>query len=241
LVRLASTDGKRADRTKVVDAIRARLKELPAATVRLRDLSGPNDLLRGAYPIAAAVHGPDADNVRKFAEQIAARLRQSQKLTDVGLGDSFALLPQLNVHIDRQAIASHGVNAKDLFDTLAAHTGSLHVNDFTRFGRTWQIRLAAAKSARADVESLKRLRVRNAKGDMVALSALAKISLEDGTACIERFNSAPMVDLTANPASGVSVAEARALCRKLADDVRKQLNLSAEYRLSWLDGAEGRN
>ena len=68
-----------------------------------------------------------------------------------------------------------GVPLSDVFDTLQVYLGCYYVNDFNRFGRTWQVNVQADAPFRMDAETVKQLKVRNADGDMVPLGALADV------------------------------------------------------------------
>src|SRR5581483_1390688 len=102
-----------------------------------------------------------------------------------------------------------------------------------RFGRTVQVAVQV-EAARKQAEDLAKLKVRNAKGQMVPLGALAVVRELTAPAVVHRLDGRPAVQLTANPAPGGSLAEARALCEAAAEEVRKELRLPADYRLTWL-------
>ena len=68
-----------------------------------------------------------------------------------------------------------GVPLSDVFDTLQVYLGSLYVNDFNRFGRTWQVNVQADAPFRAQPEDVAQLKVRNAAGEMVPLGTLADV------------------------------------------------------------------
>jgi multidrug efflux pump subunit AcrB len=228
LVRLGPAAGEQLLRT-----VRARLGEVGEAAVRVRDLSDPGRCWGCRYPIELAVYGPEADRVRKLAEKLAGRLRDDEGLTDLWAGSDAPPHRELTVDIDRAAVLARGVALKDVFDTLQIRLGELNVGDFDRFGRTWQVTVGAAPGAGDRAEALKELRGRGADGRLVPLSALVAVREVEGTGTVERFNLQPMVLLTANPAPGVSLARARALCEARAEEVRRELGLSAEYRLAW--------
>jgi multidrug efflux pump subunit AcrB len=135
--------------------------------------------------------------------------------------------------IDAAAARAHGVPAAEVFNTLRAHLGELVVGDLDRFGRNWQVTLKANPGAGNPAEELKKLRARGADGRLVPLSALVAVREVEVSSAVERFNSFPMVAITANPAPGISPAQARALCEVRAEEVRKELGLPAEYRLAW--------
>jgi multidrug efflux pump subunit AcrB len=215
-------------RDRSVQAIRTRLEEgIPDAQVRLcESLSG--------YPIDLAVHGPDGHKVRQLAATLAERLYDSKRLTDVAADRASMPRPQLYVDIDRTKAKSMGVALTDVFDVLQASLGGYYVNDFNRFGRTWQVVVQLGDRWRAQVEDLKQLKVRNKRGDMVPLGTLAAIRHIEGSTALDRLDGRPMVEVTANPATGVSPREARKLCEELLAQVRKEQRLPDEYRVTWL-------
>jgi multidrug efflux pump subunit AcrB len=231
LVRLAPAAERKASREKLARTIRTRLAEVPEMALRLRDLSGPGRFPGGGYPIDLAVHGPEADRVREWAQKLTERLRRSKKLTDLWRNAETEPQPQLYLDIDRKAAKAMNVSLDDLFQTIETYFGQLGINDFERFGRTWQVQGQPALQAITD---LKQLKVRNAKAEMVPLASLVTVREVKAASVLERLNGQPMEQITANPASEVSPAEARALCERVAEEVRKELRLPAAYRLTWL-------
>jgi multidrug efflux pump subunit AcrB len=235
LVRLAPVDKRDTSREQARAAIRARLtKEVADAEIRLRDLTGPSWQPLGSYPVDFGLCGPEAASVRPFARKLAERLAKSGKLTDTWTGRQTFPRARLVLDINRAQLKGRGVAAADVMNTLQTYLGGAALNDFNRFGRTWQVVLSAE---RKQADDLKQLKVRNNKGEMVALSAVMTIRGVEGPEVVEHLDGMAMVSITANPAAGVSLAEARALCERLAEQVRRELSLSAEYRLTWLGQA----
>jgi multidrug efflux pump subunit AcrB len=234
LVRLAPARGRSASREQIAKAIRDRLGQVEEAALRLRDLSAPGAFPRCGYPIDLAVYGDELDRVQAWATKLAERLGQSPKLTDVWADRDAAPQPQLSLDIDRTQAQMLGVSLQDIMTTLDACTGWQSANDFGRTGQTWQVRVPPEANRGDRVQDLQRLKVRNAQGQMVPLSALATVREVSGPEAVDRFNLRPMVEITANPAAGVSATQARTLCEGLAEEVRKELGLPAGYRLAWL-------
>jgi multidrug efflux pump subunit AcrB len=234
LVRLGHTGGKPADPEQLVWAIRNELGAVEEATVRLRDLSGPGRCWGCRFPIELAIDGPEADRVREFAQKLAGRLRQDPRLTDVWAGPDMSPQRELTATVDAAAARAHGVTMTEIFKTLQVHFGEPWVGDFDRFGRTWQVTVKSGLRAGDQAEELKKLRVRGSDGRLVPLAVLVAVREVEASATVERLNGFPMVAITANPAPGMSVAQARALCEARAAEVRRELGLSAEYRLAWL-------
>jgi multidrug efflux pump subunit AcrB len=170
----------------------------------------------------------------ELAGKLVERLRASNKLTDLSANPESTPQPQICLDIDRTAAQDRGVAKDDLLKTLQVYFGSLDVNDFNRFGRTWQVTVQAKPELRMQIEDIKQLKVRNVNGEMVPLSAFVALRETEAAAAIHRLDFQPMVEITANPVSSLSLAQARTLCENLAEEVRKELRLSAEYRLTWL-------
>jgi multidrug efflux pump len=116
--------------------------------------------------------------------------------------------PQLYVDVDRKACLAQGISLGELFDTLQSYLGSRYINDFNRFGRTWQVIVQADSSFRDQVEDVKRLRVRNAAGEMVPLGTLATVSPVGGPLVLTRYNMYPAAGINGNSAPGFSTGQA---------------------------------
>src|SRR5206468_11303894 len=105
------------------------------------------------------------------ADTLVAKGNQQPGL--VGLFNGFrANTPQLYADIDRTKVKTMGVELTAVFDALQTYLGGFYVNDFNRFGRTWQVNLQADAAFRVDADTVQQLKVRNAAGDMVPLGAV---------------------------------------------------------------------
>ena len=139
-----------------------------------------------------------------------------------GLGGVFSTftvnVPQLDADIDRVKAKQQGVPLQNLFETLQIYLGSLYVNDFNRFGRTYQVIAQADASFRDRAESITRLKTRNAKGQMVPLGALVKVTETHGPDRAMRYNGYPAAEINGGPAPGFSSGQAEALIAKLANE-----------------------
>ena len=136
-----------------------------------------------------------------------------------GVISSFrAGVPQLFVDVDRTKAKTMGVPLSDIFDTLQIYLGSLYVNDFNLFGRTYQVTAQADAPFRRQRSDITDLKTRNSAGQMVPLGTLAKVSETTGPDKIVRYNMYPSAELTGNPAPGISSGDTIALMEKLAND-----------------------
>lgn len=82
--------------------------------------------------------------------------------------------PQLYLDIDREKVQTLGIQVADVFSALQAVLGSTYVNDFNLFGRTWQVTVQGEASARARIDDIYDINVRNSSGEMVAVRAFAQ-------------------------------------------------------------------
>jgi hydrophobic/amphiphilic exporter-1 (mainly G- bacteria), HAE1 family len=127
-----------------------------------------------------------------------------------------ANVPQLFLDINRVKAKTAGVPLTDVFGTLEDTLGSAYVNDFNKFGRTFQVRVQAASRFRTRPEDIGRLDVRNARGAMVPLGALARVDRIRGPQVITRYNLFPAAMITGSSAAGYSSGEALAAMQAIA-------------------------
>jgi multidrug efflux pump len=135
----------------------------------------------------------------------------------VGLFSSFrASQPQLYVDIDRTKAKALGVALDDVFATLQVYLGSAYVNDFTRFGRNWQVNVQADAAFRVRPEDIGALKVRSRDGKMVPLATLLSVRDTTGPAIVNHYNMFPSAEVSGGTAPGVSSGTAIALMEAVA-------------------------
>ncbi len=127
-----------------------------------------------------------------------------------------AAQPQLRIDVDRSKAKTLNVALNDVYGTLQSFLGSAYVNDFTRFGRNWQVTLQADGNFRTVREDIGRLKVRNRLGDMVPLSTLVNLEEITGPAIINRYNMYPSAEITGGTKPGFSSGQAVQIIDQLA-------------------------
>ena len=151
-----------------------------------------------------------------------------------------ANVPQLDAQVDRDKAKAQGVPLTELFDTLQTYLGSAYVNDFNRFGRTWQVVAQADAPFRDGVEDIANLRTRNANGEMVPIGSMVTLSQSYGPDPVIRYNGYPAADLIgeADPRL-LSSAEAMAKLTQMAQKVLPN-GMSIEWTdLSYQQATQG--
>ncbi len=139
-----------------------------------------------------------------------------------------AAVPQLYVDVDREKAKALGVPIDAVFNTLAATLGSAYINDFNKYGRTWQVQMSAEPSYRNRPDDIGAMWVRSARGEMVPLRSLAKVSYSSGPDSLDRFNNLPAVKIIGQAAPGVSSGQAIARVEQIARET-----LSQDFTFDW--------
>ncbi|MEF7614399.1 efflux RND transporter permease subunit [Aquincola sp. MAHUQ-54] len=144
-----------------------------------------------------------------------AKAYQAPELT--GMFSSYQVnVPQLYANIDRTKARQLGVSVTDVFDTMQIYLGSLYVNDFNKFGRTYSVRVQADAGHRARAEDIGLLKVRSASGEMVPLAALMSVQPSFGPERAMRYNGFLSADINGGPAPGYSSGQAQDAIQRIA-------------------------
>jgi hydrophobe/amphiphile efflux-1 (HAE1) family protein len=127
-------------------------------------------------------------------------------------------VPQLDVDVDRAKVKRQNVKLSDVFDTLQVYLGSQYVNDFNKFGRTYQVLAQADTPFRSHVQDVLSLKTRNANGEMVPLGSLVDIKEAFGPDVVQRYNAYPAADINGGAAPGYSSGQAQAAMTKILNE-----------------------
>jgi hydrophobic/amphiphilic exporter-1 (mainly G- bacteria), HAE1 family len=138
-------------------------------------------------------------------------------------------VPQLFADIDRTKVKSLDVPLSNVFSTLQTYLGSAYVNDFNKFGRTYQVRMQADARFRLKPEDIERLEVRNTAGDMVPLGTLLTVKEVFGPQTITRYNLYPAAMITGEAAPGTSSGAAMKLMDEMARDILPRGKMGYEW------------
>jgi len=203
----------------ILNHLRDRLsREIPEARVLVFGAPAVRGLGNaGGFKLMIEATGDvNFDKLQAKADSLAVKGNQQPGL--VGLFNSFrARTPQLYVDIDRKKVKTMGVELTEVFNVLQAYLGSYYVNDFNRFGRTWQVNVQADDRFRVNAEVVKQLKVRNNDGDMAPLGSVVDIRDSAGPAQITRYNMFPAAAITGASLPGVSTGDVLNSMEKLAE------------------------
>ncbi len=129
-----------------------------------------------------------------------------------------ANVPQLQAHVDRSQAKSLEIPLSNVFDTLQANMGSVYINDFNKFGRTYQVRVQADAPFRSSIDDILRLEVRNDQGGMVPLGTVTSVFETLGPQIITRYNMYPSAKISGQGMPATSSGESMTIMEQLADE-----------------------
>ncbi|WP_300657403.1 efflux RND transporter permease subunit [Pseudomonas sp.] len=170
----------------------------------------------------------------QLAERVGAFLAAARQRPELaGVQSTFsANVPQYYIDLDRTKARALGVSISDVFTAMQATFGSYYVNDFSLYGRTFQVSLQSESEFRRKPEDLAQVYVRSAAGELVSLSTLVKVERILGPDTYARFNVYPAAKILGGPAPGYSSGDALAAIQEVASDV-----LGSDYSIGWTGSA----
>ena len=154
------------------------------------------------------------EELERVTQEVIGKAWQHPALTDAFTSFTVAV-PQLDVDVDREKAVSQGVNIDTLFTTMQAYLGSLYVNDFNLFGRTYQVNVQADAQYRQDIEDISQFKIRNAQGDMIPLGSFLDVEHSAGPDRVMHYNGYITAEINGAPAPGYSSDQARAAIEKI--------------------------
>ncbi|WP_312436768.1 efflux RND transporter permease subunit, partial [Janthinobacterium sp.] len=161
------------------------------------------------------------DALYNATQSLAAKAYQTPELAGVFSGYQINV-PQLFADVDRVKAKQLGVPLATIYQTLQINLGSLYVNDFNQFGRTYQVRVQADANFRSHASDIAQLKVRNDKGEMIPLSSLMRVKDSYGPDRVQRYNAYAAADFNGGAAPGVSSGQAQAALERIAKEVLPQ-------------------
>jgi hydrophobe/amphiphile efflux-1 (HAE1) family protein len=156
--------------------------------------------------------------LNEATQALLGRAYQSPELAGVFSGYRVNV-PQLDVEVDRDKVKDQGIVLTDLFQTMQAYLGSVYVNDFNKFGRTYQVKVQADAEFRATAENIAQLKVRNSQGAMIPLGSVITVKQSHGPDQAVRYNGYPSADINGGPAPGYSSGQAEETIEAIMRDV----------------------
>ncbi len=131
-------------------------------------------------------------------------------------------VPQLFADLDRTKAQQLGLSVEDIFRTMQIYLGSLYINDFNQFSRTYQVVAQADKPFRSTPQDILRLQTRNSDGAMVPLGAVMEVEETFGPETAMRYNAFRSADINGNSAPGYSSGQAQQAITRILEETLPQ-------------------
>jgi hydrophobe/amphiphile efflux-1 (HAE1) family protein len=217
--------------SRIVASVRPQLFGLPGAFVLSFDPpSIPGLGATGGFEFQVEdLTGRGSAALNEATQELIAEARKQPEIDAHQLFTSFSTsTPQFNYDLDRNKAKLLGLNLLDVFNTLQIYLGSLYVNDFNLFGRTFRVTLQADANGRGSASALSRLYVRNAAGGMVPLSTLGSLTPIVGPETVPHYNNYASALINGAAAPGFSSGQAVAAMERAA-----AATLSRDFTYEW--------
>ena len=161
------------------------------------------------------------------AQRVVAAAAKRPELQ--GVSTTFSTgVPQYRIDVDREKVKAIGIPITTIFDTMQSSFGSLYVNDFTLFGRTYRVSLSSESDFRETPDDLRHVFVRSENGVMVPLNELVTVTRVVGPDTVDRFNIFPAAKILGNPAATYSSGQAIAAIQEVVAQT-----LPNDYTVGW--------
>jgi hydrophobe/amphiphile efflux-1 (HAE1) family protein len=217
--------------SRIVAGVRGKLLQIPEGIALSFDPPSIQGLgtLGGFEFQVEDLAGRGSIALNEATQAVIAEARKQPELDGRQMFSAFSTsTPQFNYDLDRNKAKLLGLNLPDIFGTLQIYLGSLYVNDFNFFGRTFRVTLQAEKDARADAADISKLYVRNNSGGMVPLSTLGTLKPIIGPESVPHYNNYTSSKINGAPAPGFSSGQAVAAMERAA-----QAALPKDFGYEW--------
>ncbi len=162
-----------------------------------------------------------ADQGYKVLDDVVNEVKQKayQNPALVGVYSNYNVnVPQLFANLDRTKAVQLGIPVDEVFRTMQIYLGSMYVNDFNQFGRTYQVIAQADKEFRSTPQDITRLQTRNNEGNMVPLASIIEVEESFGPEVAMHYNAYRSADINGNAGPGYSSGQAQAAITQILED-----------------------
>ena len=209
---------KRLTQQELMEVLRKEFKGVKGAKITLQDLSLSGFSAKRGYPIEFTVQGPEWPVLTDSVSKITQAMDQTKMMTDIDT-DYREGMPELRVVPDREKTRAFGVSIADVSSTIDALMGGQIAGKFSKGGHRYDVRVRLEEGERTSPEDIKRLDVRNNRGELIPISSVVKLEELMSLQGISRQNRQRAITVFANVAPGASQAKAIEEIQRLSKDI----------------------
>jgi heavy metal efflux system protein len=223
-------------RDQLCDAMNRSLREIPGIDTQFSQYieDNVNEAVSGVKSeLAIKLYGNDPEQLQKLADRIVEIIKTVRGATDVGT-DLLLGQPQIQIIVDRKAIARYGLSIQDMQNIIATAMGGQAATQVLEGERTFDLVVRLAPKFVADVDSIRNIPVFGSNGERVTLGMLAEVNTRPGLSRVVREENERRTSIklsVRDRSMGDVVAEAQ---RK----VDAAVHLPPGYRLEWTGSFE---
>lgn len=206
-VTLVDKSKRKLSQAEVATKLRAELrKQIKGVQIIIQDLSLRGFASGRGFPIEFIIQGPDWKKLTELTQEIMGEMRKSGKVTDVNT-DIQPGMPEVQLIPNREKLAKHGVSLNAVTSVINALVGGAILNGTTEYAKghhRYPIEVRLLASQRDKIPDLNLIKIRNNRGQVIALSELVESQVNPSLMLISRLNRARAITVYANPTQGVS-------------------------------------
>ena len=217
---------------ELMDVSRRALREVNDLKVSVQDLSMRGFAASRGYPVEFSVQGPNWEKLAEYSQTIMDRLDATGLVTDTDT-DYLKGKPEIQIIPDRARAAARGVSINAVSETVNAMVGSVVAGQYSSGGHRYDVRVQLQEQERDRADQIKRLTVRNNRGELIPLSEVVRIQERSSYAQISRYNRERAIKVFANVKTGASQDKALAAAQRIAREV-----LPAGYHAEFVGGSQ---
>jgi HAE1 family hydrophobic/amphiphilic exporter-1 len=191
----------------LMNLFRTDLNKISDLKVTVQDLSMRGMGAGRGFPFEITIQGPDWNQLGKLSQELIDKMNASGFVTDLD-SDYLVGMPELQVVPDRDKAAKHGVSLGAIGQTVSALMGGVIVGQYNVGGHRDDIRLKIQDEGGDRIERIKRLTIRNNRGELIPLSAVVNIEESPSLLSVARRNRQRAVTIYGNISKGKSQQEA---------------------------------
>ncbi|MFP5246760.1 MAG: efflux RND transporter permease subunit, partial [Thermoanaerobaculia bacterium] len=177
--------------------------------------------------VGVKIYGDDLDTLKKLGDRLVVALSKVPGAADVK-AEQVAGLPVARIQVDRDAVARYGINARQVLDVIET-IGGRDVGTILEGQRRYALDVRFKPEARSDVDALKSLQVAAPNGQLIPLSQLASVKIEEGPAQVSRDNIQRRLTVEAN----VRGRDLKGFVDDAQATLAREVQLPAGYWIEW--------
>lgn len=162
--------------------------------------------------------GGSIEDLARRAQEIVGKANERPELTNVRTTLN-TMIPKYYAEIDREKAYAQDVSVDAILQAMQGTFGSMYVNDFTLFGRNYQVNIQSEADFRRDPEDIRKIFVRSRAGEVVPVANLVTLHRTQGPAMVERMNVFPAAKILGDPAPGFSSGQAIQAMQEVVDEM----------------------